>query len=165
MKYTKTETGQLAFKERSPLFSARQRTTFIMFDGVKSLEQVLTAAAGLGITQADVDHMVAQGFLAPTAGQPANAAPVVAATQAAPLAAPPTVAAAGAPSDRTEQQRYAEGKNMATQITASLGLRGFMLNMSVESAAGYADLLALLPKIQSAAGEKACKELELVLKG
>jgi hypothetical protein len=165
MKYTKTETGQLAFKERSPLFSARQRTTFIMFDGVKSLEQVLTAAAGLGVTQADVDHMVAQGFLAPAAGQPAHAAPVVAAPQAQPVMAPAVVAAAGAPSDRTEQQRYAEAKNMATQITASLGLRGFMLNMSVESAAGYADLLVLLPKIQSAAGEKACKELERVLKG
>jgi hypothetical protein len=77
----------------------------------------------------------------------------------------PAVAAVVVPSDRSEQQRYAEGKNMATQITASLGLRGFMLNMSVESAAGYADLLVLLPKIQSAAGEKACKELERVLKG
>ena len=54
---------------------------------------------------------------------------------------------------------------IATQITASLGLRGFMLNLSVESAAGFDDLLALLPKIQNAAGVKACRELERALKG
>jgi hypothetical protein len=50
-------------------------------------------------------------------------------------------------------------------LTASLGLRGFRLNLAVESASGYAELLALLPKIQDAVGSKACRELERVLKG
>ena len=48
MKLIKTETGQQAFKARSPLFSARQRTAFIMFDGQKSVEQVLAAAPNIG---------------------------------------------------------------------------------------------------------------------
>ena len=49
MKYSKTEAGQQAFKQRSPLFSARQRSTFILFDGNKTLAQVLAAAAGMGV--------------------------------------------------------------------------------------------------------------------
>ena len=64
MKYSKTELGQRAFKERSPLFSSLQRMVFILFDGEKTLEKVLAATAAAGVTPADVDHMVEQGFLA-----------------------------------------------------------------------------------------------------
>lgn len=146
MKYSKTEAGQQAFKQRSPLLSARQRSAFILFDGVKTLEQVLAATAGLGVTQADVDHMLAQGLLAATE-------PLAAASEAA------------APSARTPQVRYAEAWPIATRLTASLGLRGFKLNLAVEAASGYDELLALLPKIQNVLGTKACQELEQALKG
>ncbi len=145
MKYSKTEAGQLAFKQRSPLLSARQRSAFILFDGAKTLEQVLTATAGLGVTQADVDHMLAHGLLAATE----------------PLAEVPVAEAVSA---RTPQ-RYAEAWPIATRLTASLGLRGFKLNLAVEAARGYDDLLALLPKIQDALGPNACQELEQALKG
>ena len=156
MKLIKTETGQQAFKERSPLFSPRQRSAFILFDGVKTLDQVLGAAAGLGVTAADVDHMVAQGFLKLELGAAVDTA--TAATGPAPAPAEP-------PSNRTAQERYSDAKPLATKLTASLGLRGFMLNLSVESAAGYDDLLALFPKIQEAVGTKAARELERALKG
>jgi hypothetical protein len=144
MKYAKTEAGQQAFKQRSPLLSARQRSAFILFDGVKTLEQVLAATAGLGVTQADVDHMLAQGLLAVSE----------------PQAASPAALSARAP-----QVRYAEAWPVATRLTASLGLRGFKLNLAVEAATGYEELLALLPKIQEAVGAKACGELEQALKG
>lgn len=144
MKYSKTEVGQQAFKQRSPLLSARQRSAFILFDGTKTLDQVLAAAAGLGVTQADVDHMLAQGFLA---------------------ASGPQLAAVEAVSARTPQVRYAEAWPIATRLTASLGLRGFKLNLAVEAASGYDELLALLPKIQDVLGPKACQELEQALKG
>lgn len=77
MRYVKTEAGQQAFKARSVLFSARQRSAFILFDGIKSIEQVLAAAAGLGITQDDIEHLVQQGFLldAPDAVPPDNSRP------------------------------------------------------------------------------------------
>lgn len=146
MKYSKTEAGQLAFKQRSPLLSARQRSAFILFDGAKTLEQVLTATAGLGVTQADVDHMLGHGLLAATAPQAA-------------------VPVAEAVSARPPQVRYAEAWPIATRLTASLGLRGFKLNLAVEAASGYDDLLALLPKIQAVLGPKACEELEQALKG
>lgn len=143
MQYSKTEAGQQAFKQRSALLSARQRSAFILFDGAKTLAQVLGATAGLGVTQADVDHMLAQGFLA------------------APQPAVPTEPQG---SGRTPQQRYAEAYPMATRLTASLGLRGFKLNLAVEAASGFDDLLALLPRIQEALGAQACQELAQALK-
>ncbi|MBI2746409.1 MAG: hypothetical protein HYX45_12600 [Burkholderiales bacterium] len=151
MKYSKTDVGQQAFKERSPQLSARQRSAFILFDGSKTVDQVLAATAGLGVTPADVEHMVAQGFLAadPSAVAAAEAATV----------------AATARSARTPQERYAEAYPLATQLTASLGLRGFKLNLAIEGAAGYDDLLALLPKIREAVGQEASRKLEQALLG
>lgn len=151
MNYSKTEAGQQAFKERSPALSTRQRSAFILFDGVKTLEQVLTATAGLGVTPVDVEHMVAQGFLV--------------ADPSAVAAAEAAVAAATARNARTPQERYAEAYPLAIQLTASLGLRGFKLNLAVEGAAGYDDLLALLPKIQGALGHEASRPLERALLG
>jgi hypothetical protein len=147
MKYSKTEVGQQAFKDRSPLMSSRQRMAFIMFDGEKPLDKVLAATAGAGVTQSDIDHMVEQGFLV------AEELPTV------PL---PLEAAVDS---RAKQERYAAAKPIATQLTASMGLRGFRLNLAVESAGGYDELLNLLPKIQEAVGPNACRPLEEALKG
>lgn len=158
MQLIKTALGQAAFKERSPLFSARQRSIFILFDGNKTVDQVLAATAGMGSNQADVEHMLSHGFLALVA--PAVAPVAQAESAAAPEAVVPHVV-----SNRTPQERYLEAKPLATQLTASLGLRGFRLNLSVESAAGYDELLALFPKIQEAVGTKASKDLERALKG
>ncbi|RFO96186.1 hypothetical protein DIC66_14375 [Rhodoferax lacus] len=161
MRLYKTELGQSAFKERSPLFSARQRSTFILFDGKKTVAEVLAATAGMGMSQFDIDHLLAMGFLAQQPGD------VAAVTGSMPLQAesmPATLAAADPPAaPRSEQQRYFDAKPVATQLTASLGLRGFMLNLAVESAAGYAELLKLLPKIQDAVGAKASRKLERAL--
>jgi hypothetical protein len=155
MRFIKTETGQQAFKERSPLFSARQRSMFIMFDGQKAVDQVLAATSGLGVSQADVDYLVEQGFLTLLGDAAVVSAP-------SPLAAEVVQPAT---SNRTNQERYQDAKPLATKLTAGLGLRGFMLNLSVESAAGYQELLVLFPKIQDAVGAKACRELETALKG
>ena len=164
MKLTKTEVGHKAFKERSPLFSARQRSAFILFDGQKTAAQVVAATAGMGVTPADVDYMLEQGFLAPSSDPASALGPRVASAdlieQVEQAAATPEPV-----SNRSPQQRYSDAKPLATKLTAGLGLRGFMLNLSVESAAGYDDLLALLPKIQDAVGAKACRELERALKG
>ncbi len=148
------------------MFSARQRSAFILFDGQKTADQVLVSTAGMGVTQADVDYMVEQGFLAPAAGQ--VVAPVLTIAVATADAVELAEQSANPPqpvSDRSPQERYSEAKPIATKLTASLGLRGFMLNLAVESAAGYDDLLTLLPKIQDALGTKACRELERALKG
>lgn len=155
MKYVKTELGQQAFKTRSALLSSRQRAAFILFDGIKSHEQVLAATAGMGITAEDIAYLLREGLIAEVPGSSTASVPGVseASTQAPPVT-----------SDRTPQQRYAAAMPLATKATASLGLRGFRLNLAVEAASGYEDLLALLPRIQDAVGEKACVELERALK-
>lgn len=155
MKYIKTELGQQAFKARSPLFSVRQRTAFIMFDGQKTVEQVLASGAALGLTLEDVDHMAAQGFLL-AAEEPKAAAPSPAAAAASAEPVPVT--------GLTSAERFVQAKTLCTRISASLGLRGFMLNMLVEEAENLKDLEELLPKLKAAAGVKAVLPLEELLK-
>ncbi len=158
MRLIKTETGQQAFKARSPVFSARQRTAFIMFDGHKTVDQVLAAALSLGLTAEDVEHMVEHGMLAPVADEVASGVTEVGHLQAA-------QAALTAFNARSIQERYTEAMPIATKLTAGLGLRGFRLNLAVQAAAGYDELLMLLPKIQEAVGAKASEELERALVG
>nr|WP_295775874.1 hypothetical protein [Rhodoferax sp.] len=158
MKLIKTETGQQAFKARSPLFSARQRTAFIMFDGNKTVDQVLAAAVSLGLTAEDVQHMVEHGVLAPAAGE---TTPEEAAAEHLQVAQ----AALTAFNAKTIQERYSEAMPIATRLTAGLGLRGFRLNLAVQAAGGYDELLVLLPKIQEAVGVKASEDLERALTG
>lgn len=169
MKLFKSALGHSAFKERSPLFSARQRSLFILFDGKKSLAEVLAAAAGLGMGQADVDYLLSLGFLSQ---QASDLPPDTGAAPLAPMSLPALLSSdtpdlllpAETPTEpRSEQQRYFDAKPIATQLTASLGLRGFRLNLAVEGASGYAELLKLLPRIQEAVGPKACRKLERAL--
>ena len=65
----KTEAGHQALKDRSIPLSPRQRSAFILFDGKRSVDDVL--AAGMGIVREDIDQMVGLGVLAPVAGSAA----------------------------------------------------------------------------------------------
>lgn len=172
MPLIKTDAGRRAIKEGSPLLLQRQKSALIMFNGVKSTADVMTIVAGIGVTKADVDQLITHGFLVDTAPGPSPPAQTPAAVIASkPAAAPvaegsaiqpePARAASGL---TTNQQRFATAWPLATQLTASLGLRGFRLNLSVESAAGYDDLLALFPKIQAAVGAAKSVGLERALK-
>jgi hypothetical protein len=151
MKYSKTEAGQLAFKARSAALTAGQRSAFIMFDGKKTVEEVLAMTAGLGVGLADVEHMVAAGLLEEVAGK------VPAGAEASALQKPEA-------GGLTPAQRYALAWPIATKITASLGLRGFRLNLAVEAATGYEQLRDLLPKIRDAVGPEKARPLEDALK-
>ncbi len=146
------------------MLSARQRSAFIMFDGAKPLEQVLAAVAAIGVNQTDVDYLVAQGFLIATG--PAESPVRSKAPQGVDSGA---VSEFGSEFESilmlTPQERYGIAYPMATQITATLGLRGFRLNLAVEAASGYDGLLALLPKIEEAVGPKVCRKLARVLRG
>ncbi|MGQ0711872.1 MAG: hypothetical protein ACT4NV_19225 [Rhodoferax sp.] len=159
MKYIKTEAGQLAFKQRSAQITPRQRSVFILFDGAKTVEQVLAATAGLGADMSDVEALAGHGFLAPAPAQAPSAAPGAKAPErpAAEPAAPSQGAAQGV-------DRFIQAKIMATQLSASIGLRGFMLNMLIEEAENLRDIEQLLPKLRSAVGAKACEPLEAWLK-
>ena len=169
MIYTKSETGQQVIKDRSVPLSPRQRSAFILFDGKRSVDNVLAATAGLGVTREDIQYMADQGLLVPRP----SAAAVTPAAAASPLPVaardganmPPAAAAPAAASDRSAQQRYQDAYPIATQLTAGLGLRGFRLNLAVEGAGSFEKLLELAPKIRDAVGADKFASLDKALNG
>ena len=169
MIYTKTEHGKAALQDRSSGLIPRQRSAFIMFDGKRSTADVLKATSGLGVNVADVEQMVASGWLEPVATQ---ATPLIAAV----LAKPPVVpvapesafasASPGAPAvapTLDTQAHFLRAWPIATRLTANLGLRGFRLNLAVESAGDLAKLKELAPRIKEAVGADKFRELEIAL--
>lgn len=162
MKLVKTELGQRVLKDRSVSLSPRQRAAFILCDGKNHLDHVLASTAKMGVTREDVDAMVSQGLLEPAAG--AAAAPAVPAiVPGAPLDVP--LGTTAIQLERSPQQRYQDAYPIATKLTASLGLRGFRLNLAVEGAGNFEQLRDLSPRIREAVGDKAFAELERALNG
>jgi hypothetical protein len=149
----KTDVGQQALKDRSVPLTPRQRSAFILFDGKRSVDDVI--AAGMGITAEDIDHMVTLGVLSSPGGKPEQPAPEASRSAAA------TNAATG--SGRSKQQRYKDAYPIATQLTGSLGLMGFRLNLQVEGTTSYEDLVALAPKIRAAVGSEKAAALDKAL--
>lgn len=156
MHLVKTEVGQKVFKDRSVQLSPRQRSAFIIFDGKRTVDDVLTATAGLGLNRADVDQMVELGLLVELAG---SIEPVAKAPEKA-------LEPIGGMIELGEAQlRYSRAYPLATKLTAGMGLRGFRLNLAVEAAGSYSQLLALFPKIRDATGSDKSSQLERVLAG
>jgi len=169
----KTEAGQQVFKDRSVRLTPRQRSAFILFDGKRSVREVLEAGTGIG--REDIDQMVELRLLgqvgeiveragAGTVAMPASPASLPPQPER-PITATPHAEASAAPASesRSPQQRYKDAYPIATQLTGNLGLRGFRLNLSVEGTSTYEDLLALAPKIRAAVGEDKAAALDRAL--
>ena len=170
MIYTKSETGHQVIKDRSVPLSPRQRSAFILFDGKRSVDNVLAATAGLGVTREDVQFMADQGLLVlRSSGAPAPlaaaASPAPQSVAGDPTAVPVAPAATSVRSERSAQQRYQDAYPIATQLTAGLGLRGFRLNLAVEGAGSFEKLLELAPKIRDAVGADKFASLDKALNG
>ena len=169
----KTEAGQQVFKDRSVRLTPRQRSAFILFDGKRSVSEVLEA--GMGIGREDIDQMVDLGLLGQVGGmaEAANAGtvamppglPLAAQRPERPREATPQDQASATPAtgSRSPQQRYKDAYPIATQLTGSLGLRGFRLNLSIEGTSTYEELLALAPKIRAAVGQDKALALDRAL--
>lgn len=149
MYLVKTPAGQQAFKERHAEFSPRLRSAFLQFDGRRSLAQVLELIAGLGVTQDELMALVDREWLAPREGVVAVAVPSQPQAQTAPETVSAPVRSGGDASDHA--RRYRKGYPMAVALTAGMGLKGFRLNMAVEAAIGYEQLVALAPRLRDAA--------------
>lgn len=159
MRYAKTPLGQQAFKERSPQLNQRQRSLFILFDGHKALSDILEAVIPLGVTADDVGHLLSCNFIEQVdKSEPVQAAPVATLTETQQIDI-------RAFSEEERQQRYLRAMPVATKLTASLGLKGFRLNLAVEAAADLHDLLQLYPKIRDAVGRDAALPLKEILQG
>lgn len=110
----------------------------------------MEATAGMGVTRVDMEQLLGLGLIAEIA---APAAPVQV------NAAPERI------STRTAQERYRDAYPVATQLTSSLGLRGFRLNLAVESVGSFEQLLELAPKIKQAVGPEKFAALDKALNG
>ncbi|MBV7544100.1 hypothetical protein [Acidovorax sp. sic0104] len=167
MVLVKTQAGQDALKDRHGSLSSRQRSAFILFDGKRTTGEILAATAAMGITQDDVQAMIAQGLLEPMAGKSATgvtaAGKPVLLTSLADATDLGTVATAGEGSGRSPKERYQAAYPIATELTAGLGLRGFRLNLAVEGAGSFDDLAALAPKIREAVGDAKFERLDKAL--
>ena len=154
----KTETGLQVMKDRSVALTPRQRSAFILFDGKRTLDEVLEATAAMGISRSDVEQLVALGLLSdPSVRSGAKPEPYYPDTMPAALVELPEN------SSRPPQQRYADAYPIAIQLTAAMGLRGVRLNLAVEGAGSYEQLAALAPKIREAVGPEKFLPLALAL--
>jgi hypothetical protein len=154
MLVAKTETGQKVLKDRSVPLTPRQRSALILFDGKRTVEDVLSATAPAGVTREDIDKLLELHLIADASPERTRAEQAAVQAQAE---------AVERHKHRTPQERYAEAYPIATALTASLGLRGFRLNLAVEAATSFEDLLAVAPKIRDAVGEEKYKPLDNAL--
>ncbi|MBC7601181.1 MAG: hypothetical protein H7255_00770 [Ramlibacter sp.] len=146
----KTLLGQRVMKDRSVTLTPQQRSVFILVDGKRSIEELLTATKAGGVTKSDVDTLVELGL----AAELSKAA-------AAALANAQKLEAKR--SGRSLMERYDRVQPVAAMLTANLGLRGRNLNFAVTNAMTYMDLLALAPRIREAIGEKDFAMLDQLL--
>ena len=146
MIYKKTALGQTALHNRSVELTPRQRSAFIMFDGKRDEAEILITTSRLGVTPIDIIHIISLGLL-----EPATAVE------------PPSSAVQLHTTDGRAQARYLKAYPIATRLTAELGLRGFRLNLAIETAADLDMLRELAPKIRDAVGPEKFLELENAL--
>lgn len=154
MLIVKTDAGHQVIKDRSVALTPRQRSALIMLDGKRTLEQVLATTASTGVTREDFDKLFDLGLISDAAPQQTAAAQATARARADAVAQH---------KQRTPQERYAEAYPIATRLTAALGLRGFRLNLAVEGAVSYEQLLEIAPRIREAVGAQKYAPLDNAL--
>jgi hypothetical protein len=149
MNLAKTDAGMLVLKDRHAGLTPRQRAALILFDGRRTLEEVLAATAAGGVTRADIDRLVAMGLVA---------------ERGTFVASVPAPLAPGAPPEPTDRERYLQAYPLATELTAQLGPAGERLHLAVEAAGNLAELQALAPDIRAATGSSRYARLGMLLK-
>jgi hypothetical protein len=154
MIYVKTDSGRQALKERAESMPRKYHFPFLACDGVRDSADILRASASQGFLEADLQHLAQLGYIKA----------VVAQSAAGSKSEPVLPTAAQVANTQRNVNSLIEAQQMATALTAKLGLRGFRVNMAVEAAHSLADLRALLPRIQEAVGPAAAKALADLLK-
>lgn len=150
----KTDLGHQVIRDRSVPLTPRQRSALILVDGRRTMPELQAAMVVAGISPEDLQRLFELGLIedqepAATAAKVAAAATAAAASRQHKL--------------RTPQERYSDAHPVATRLTAGLGLRGFRLNLAVEAAGSYEDLVALAPKIREAVGPERFAALDSAL--
>lgn len=146
MTMSKTAAGQQVLRDHSSGLPQRLRAALILIDGQRTVEDVLAATAGSGVTRADIERLLALGLVA---DEPGDSYPVPLLTDTAAAVA--------------TRERYMRAYAMATELTAGLGRKGSQLTLAVEAAGTLEELQALAPRIREAVGPRLYGPLEAVL--
>jgi hypothetical protein len=155
MIYAQTESGVAAVKDRRAVELTRgQRYALLLFDGQRSIEAVLSATAVLGVTKADLKKLLSLGLITLVSSAPAQ-----------PLADSMLAPLQEKLDEQERARRYRTAYPLAVEITSELGLKGIKLNMAVERARGFEDLVKLMPRLRDAVGREVLIPLRAVLEG
>jgi hypothetical protein len=144
MTLAKTEAGLRMLKDRTSGLSPRQRAALILFDGQRSLDDVLAATSPGGVTRADIERLLSMGLVAELPGD----------AQAFSDSGPGGL----------DRDRYLQAYAIATALTGELGGKWGNLNLAVEAANNLEELQELAPRIRAAVGPLKFAKLEAVLK-
>jgi hypothetical protein len=171
--YKKTEKGNQVLLDKSVPLPGRQRMLFILIDGRSSLEAVMASTKGIGVTLSDIEALIRLNLiesidhhtLARSKGRPSGSRdfPRSQTEHTSPGKSSYGSSHTTAPKDdlrNDHQMRYEIAYPIAVRLSASLGIWGFKLNLAVEQAMGYDDLVALLPRLEQAIGKEQCHALE-----
>ncbi|NNU42702.1 hypothetical protein [Ramlibacter montanisoli] len=142
MTTSKTTAGHQVLKDRSAGLSPRQRAALILFDGKRTVQDVLAVTSPTGVTPADIDRLVQMGLVAEqgAAVRPPEFGPD---SQPASL----WVSVSPAPS---ANERYLRAYEVGIQLTAELGTRASHLLLAVEAAESLDELVELAPRLRAA---------------
>ena len=142
MTMSKTTAGHQVLKERSAGLSPRQRAALILFDGKRTVQDVLAVTSPTGVTPADIDRLVQMGLVAE---QGAAARP----PEFGPDSQPASLSVSVAPVP-SANDRYLRAYEVGIELTAELGPRASHLLLAVEAAENLEELLELSPRLRAA---------------
>ena len=142
MTMSKTTAGHQVLKDRSAGLSPRQRAALILFDGKRTVQDVLAVTSPTGVTAADIDRLVQMGLVAE---QGDAARP----PEFGPDSQPATLSVSVSPV-ASAYERYLRAYEVAIQLTAELGPRAGHLLLAVEAAENLDELVELAPSLRAA---------------
>ena len=151
--FDKTSKGRAEIATRQYHLAPRLRTMLLLFDGKNSSDQVLQKVAGLGLDAAGIADLLEQEFIHEIGGSPAAIVPVVDPVAVAQNSVPPEMPIPDPlppefePVIKVEpvvdRQFQAVYQFFHETIKNTIGLRGYALQVEVESAKTMDDFRAL----------------------
>ena len=142
MTLAKTDAGLRMLKDRGSGLSPRQRAALILFDGQRSLDEVLAATSAGGVTRQDIEHLLELGLVSDQ---------------------PPVQPFSDSGPGGLDRDRYLQAYAVATALTAELGGKWGNLNLAVEAADNLEEIEALASRIRAAVGPMKFARLEALL--
>ncbi|MFZ6742493.1 hypothetical protein ACO0LC_04685 [Undibacterium sp. JH2W] len=159
--YDKTEKGREEITTRKYQLASRLRTLLVMIDGKQTAAEIMKKVSALGLTEENLQELLAQEFIAETSVQAdllADASVTVAEAEAD---EPSSVSAELSMTDAERFQALYSFYNET--IKSAIGLRGYGLQLKVERAANIDDFRALrqtyVEAVQKAKGPEMARSL------